>query len=112
MLSFILSVFVLMEGFVIWNLLKKVESYEEKIDEYENHIINFQKYYKQITEAIQYSDIQLKKVDHRGSFKSDDEIGYFFKMIQDLQLLLNSFDHTKPNLLPPDELPKEPFKVG
>lgn len=96
--------------YIVWNLLKKVESYEETISEYEEYILQFQKYYTQIREAIEFSDIKLKQVDSRGSFKSDDEIGYFFQTVQDLQTLLNSFDHTKPEIRP-EELPKEQAKI-
>ena len=98
--------------FALMNLLKKVEAYEELIEEYEKQLVSFQKYYDQILEAIKFSDIKLKQIDHRGTFESDDEIGYFFKLVKDLQTLLNSFDHTKPQILPPEELPKEPARVN
>ena len=98
-------------AFAIRNLLYKVEAYEILIEEYEKTIVSFQKYYDQILEAIKFSDIKLKQIDHRGTFESDDEVGYFFKMVKDLQTLLNSFDHTKPQILPPEELPKEPARV-
>ena len=86
---------VIVLGYVCKNLLNKVEIYEEKIIEYENEIIKFEDYYKKVLEAIDYSDITLQKVDARGNFKSDDEIGYFFNLLKDLQLLLNSFHPDK-----------------
>ena len=54
------------------------------INEYENFII------KQ-SEAIQASDQRLKQVDDKGIFRSDDEIGWFFKEIQNIQEALNEF---------------------
>lgn len=96
-------------AFAVWNLLKKVEAYEALIEEYEKVLVDYQKYYSQLMEAIRFSDTKLNQIDRKGSFKSDDEIGYFFKMVQDLQILLNSFDHT--SKLPLEELPKEPARV-
>jgi hypothetical protein len=78
------------------------------IEDYEKIMVDYQRYYTQLMEAIKFSDMKLKQIDRKGSFSSDDEIGYFFKMVQDLQILLNSFDHT--SKLPPDELPKQPAK--
>ena len=54
------------------------------INEYENFII------KQ-SEAIQACDQRLKQVDDKGIFRSDDEIGWFFKEIQNIQEALNEF---------------------
>ena len=36
-------------------------------------------------------DKKLKEIDRAGTFKSDDEVGYFFKSIQDIQDILNDF---------------------
>jgi hypothetical protein len=33
----------------------------------------------------------LKVIDEKGLFSSDDEIGWFFKEIQKLQMILNEF---------------------
>lgn len=111
MLATIFIGFIIILCYIVWNLLKKVESYEQTINDYEEQLLSFQSYYKQIVEAIQYSDLRVKQIDAKGSFKSDDEIGYFFKLIQDLQILLNSFDYTKPEISPAEELPKEQAKV-
>lgn len=106
-ITLIFITFSIILGYVCWNLLKKVEAYEETIKDYETHLLDFQEYYKQLVEAIQYSDLRIKQIDARGSFKSDDEIGYFFKLIQDLQILLNSFDYTSPQIKPEEQLPTE-----
>ena len=36
------------------NLLRKVEKYEDKVSEYEESIIVYQRYYNEIVQAIQF----------------------------------------------------------
>ena len=83
-LSIILTVVVITSFFVIRNLIIKNENQEDVIKEYENFII------KQ-NEAIQACDERLKQIDDKGIFRSDDEIGWFFKEIEKLQEALNEF---------------------
>ena len=33
----------------------------------------------------------LKKIDYKGSFRSDDEVGFFFDQIKKIQDILNDF---------------------
>ena len=47
--------------------------------------------YNNITNKIEYSDKKLKEIDIKGSFKADDEVGYFFENIKDIQSKLNEF---------------------
>ena len=44
-----------------------------------------------ISKQIEYSDVKLNQIDAKGIFKSDDEIGWFFEQIKNLQLQLNNF---------------------
>ena len=83
-LSIILTLVITTSFFVIRNLIIKNENQEDVIKEYENFIT------KQ-SEAIKACDQRLKQVDDRGIFKSDDEIGWFFKEIQSIQEALNEF---------------------
>ena len=70
--------------FIIRNLILKNERLEDLQTEYENFII------KQ-SEAINACDQRLKEIDDKGIFRSDDEIGWFFKEIQKIQEALNEF---------------------
>lgn len=70
--------------FIILNLLKKQEKMEDAV-------ISYQEYITKITNAINESDKLLKKVDERGTFKSDDEVGFFFTFIKKIQSELNTF---------------------
>tara|TARA_R110000782_G_C14730035_1_gene405079 strand:+ start:157 stop:438 length:282 start_codon:yes stop_codon:yes gene_type:complete len=80
----ILSVIVVLLGFTTFNLMRKNEKQEDILVEY-------MKYLNKLTTAIEESDKRLKVIDEKGLFKSDDEIGWFFKEIQKLQMILNEF---------------------
>ena len=54
--------------YVIWNLMTKLESLEDWVSDFINTIEKMQK--------------DLKEMDYRGSFESDDETGVIFKQIQ------------------------------
>ena len=53
-----------------------------RINQYEDFIIKIQ-------QMIEYSTEKMKLVDSKGSFEPDDEVGFFFKQLKDIQLLLN-----------------------
>ena len=80
----VLSVIVVILGFTTFNLLRKNEKQEDILAEYLNYL-------DQLSKTIEISDKKLKEIDRAGTFKSDDEVGYFFKSIQDIQDILNDF---------------------
>ncbi len=43
------------------------------------------------SDAIDYSDKRLKTIDDKGSFIADDEVGWFFVQIKEIQEALNEF---------------------
>tara|TARA_R100000541_G_scaffold54100_1_gene62482 strand:+ start:480 stop:728 length:249 start_codon:yes stop_codon:yes gene_type:complete len=73
----ILSALLIVSLFIIWNLMKKNEILEDFIA-------------KQ-SEAIDYCDKRLKTIDDKGSFIADDEVGWFFEKIKEIQEALNEF---------------------
>jgi hypothetical protein len=73
----ILSALLIVSLFVIWNLMKKNEILEDFVT-------------KQ-SEAIDYCDKRLKTIDDKGSFIADDEVGWFFEKIKEIQEALNEF---------------------
>ena len=79
-----LSVLVVILGFTTFNLMRKNEKQEDILAEYLNYL-------DQLSKTIEISDKKLKEIDRAGTFKSDDEVGYFFKSIQDIQDILNDF---------------------
>mgnify|MGYP001451466808 FL=1 len=70
----VLSVLVVILGFTTFNLLRKNEKQEDILSEYLNYLDGLSK-------TIDASDKKLKEIDQAGTFKSDDEVGYFFKSI-------------------------------
>jgi hypothetical protein len=45
----------------------------------------------QLSKIIEHSDERLQKIDSKGTFQSDDEIGWFFEQIKVIQERLNNF---------------------
>jgi len=81
----ILNIFSIVAIYVIYNLLKKVEKYEDAIVSQSIFIDKF-------TGVVEYVDKKLEELDHKGSFKSDDEIGFFFEEVKVLNGLLNAYN--------------------
>ena len=70
--------------FTTINLLRKNERAEDII-------VGYLIYLDKISKVIEASDKKLKKIDHKESFKSDDEIGFFFEQVKKIQEILNEF---------------------
>ena len=80
----VLAILVVILGFTTFNLMRKNEKQEDILAGYLTYL-------DQLSKTIEISDKKLKEVDRAGTFKSDDEVGYFFKSIQDIQDILNDF---------------------
>ena len=74
----ILGIAVAVLGYATFNLLRKSEKYEDIIVQYDSYISEFNK-------QIDIADERLKKIDEKGTFESDDEIGWFFGQIKVIQ---------------------------
>lgn len=85
----LLSVFLIVGFYVIWNLLRKVERLEDAADNYAGYIID-------ISNIIQQTDERLRELDQKGMFEADDEIGFFFTEIKNIQNILNSINVNEP----------------
>lgn len=71
-------------GFTTWNLLRKNEKQEDVL-------VNYLTYMDNLSKIIEHSANRLQKIDEKGTFKSDDEIGWFFQEVLTIQSRLNSF---------------------
>ena len=80
----VLGVLVVVLGFTTFNLLKKNEKKEDILASYITYLDQFSR-------IIELSDEKLKKIDERGIFKSDDEIGFMYEQIKELQRVLSNF---------------------
>ena len=84
----ILSVIVVALGFTTINLLRKNEKQA-------HFLLRYLKYLDNISRVIEVTDEKLKKIDAKGSFEGDDEIGFFFKNVKEIQSILNDFNIKK-----------------
>ena len=80
----ILSILVMTLGFTTYNLLKKNEKQEDIL-------AGYMTYLNKVSDTIEAADKKLKEVDYKGSFESDDEIGFVFEQIKSIQTILNTF---------------------
>jgi|TARA_B100001094_G_scaffold195992_1_gene189936 precorrin-6x reductase len=80
----LLSVLVVVLGYTTFNLLRKIEKQEDILSSYLTYL-------DRISRVIEVSDKKLKTIDAKGTFSSDDEVGFFFQQIKGLQDILNEF---------------------
>ena len=59
-----------------------------RINQYEDLISQFQ-------QIITFSTDKMKAVDSRGHYESDDETGFFFEQLKQIQLLLDGVFETE-----------------
>jgi hypothetical protein len=71
-------------GYVIWNLMKKVEKLESMIDVQERYITDFY-------DLVKQSEVKIKEIDSKQLFQSDDEVGFFFNNLKTIQEALSDY---------------------
>ena len=69
-ITIILGIVATFFGVVTFYALRRINSYE-------NIILN-------ISNTIESIKLQLKVIDDKGTFESDDEVGFFFKEVKQL----------------------------
>jgi hypothetical protein len=88
----ILEIILLVAGVLaVRNLLLKLESAEENIEKLTEIISQYNKFWVGLKNAIDVADVRLRQIDEKETFKSDDEIGWFFENIKAIQGNLNVF---------------------
>lgn len=61
----------------------------KRINQYEDFLV-------QIEQIISFSTEKMKQVDAKGIYESEDETGFFFEQLKNIQLLLDSiFENDK-----------------
>ena len=73
----VISVLFITSCYVMWNLMRKTELLETWVESF--------------TQMIHTVNQELKQIDARGSFESDDESGAIFKQIQEAVKQLESY---------------------
>ena len=72
----ILVVFLAAAGYTIWNLLNKLEKYEDAIEQNEQFLEKELQRNEALLEA-------LREIDSREMFEKDDEVGSIFYQIKE-----------------------------
>mgnify|MGYP003114346450 FL=1 len=77
-LSLIINIFLIVVTYYALN----------KINQYENFILQF-------SQIINFATEKMKQVDSSGHYESDDETGFFFEQLKQIQVLMNNlFENT------------------
>jgi hypothetical protein len=71
-------------SYVIYNLYNKNVKLEDAVIKRDNILIA-------MSDIVKSSEKRLEQVDKLGAFKSDDEIGFFFETVKNIQEQLNDF---------------------
>jgi|TARA_R110001592_G_scaffold84629_1_gene250111 hypothetical protein len=83
------GIFLLLGFFyVIWNMLRKNEKLEDMNIAQDNYI-------QQISTIMSESNKKIKEIDSKQIFQSDDEIGWFFQGIKEIQEYINDYNINK-----------------
>lgn len=83
-LLIIISILFIISIYIVINLLRKTEKYEDLAKYYADLFI-------QMDSFIELSNKRIQEIDEKGSFRSDDEIGWFFEQIKYIQEVFNKF---------------------
>jgi hypothetical protein len=62
-----------------------------KVEKYEDVTVDQTKYLQNISELIRDSQKHLKDLDEKGVFEGEDEVGYFFKQMMNVQKELDRY---------------------
>jgi hypothetical protein len=87
----ILSILVVVLGFTTFNLLRKVEKSEDELKRRQDAIISYQEYINGLGSTVEFMTKRIDEVDAKGTFKSDDEVGFFFERLKMLNDMLRPY---------------------
>ena len=74
--------------YIIWNLMRKNERLEDALNQRDQYIDT-------MSTIMSESNRKIKEIDSKQIFESDDEIGWFFKGIKEIQALINEYNSNK-----------------
>ena len=80
----ILSILIIVLLVAVRNLLIKVEKYEDIT-------VDQTQYLQNVSNLIADSQKHLQNLDEKGVFQSDDEVGYFFEQMKEVQKELDRY---------------------
>ena len=83
-ISGIIVALLILLVYIIRNLLIRNEKYEDVVRDQVQYLQN-------ISDAVGEGQKHLKKLDEKGVFQSDDEVGYFFEQMKTIQNELDRY---------------------
>lgn len=87
-ISLVLFVICILQSYIIWQKVKQVNGYDEVLAQYETWMEEF-------ADTIEKIDEELDRIDSAGTFRSDDEVGYFYQSLYTILKTLNQYGYTK-----------------
>ncbi len=87
-LLYITTTLLIATVYACYNLFRKTERLEKVVDQQDQYITN-------ISELIELSNRKIGESEVAQAFKTDDDIGFFFETLQEIQTQLNSFKTRK-----------------
>lgn len=79
-IALLISVIIIIDNLL--TQIKQLENHIEEITDKDDRIEeDVEKYYKYFLEIFTEAYNQMKRVDKRGAFSSDDEVGFSFKVL-------------------------------
>jgi hypothetical protein len=79
-------------GFTTFNLLRKVERYEDELNKRQDAIISYQEYINGLGSTVEFINKRMNEIDTKGTFQSDDEVGFFFERLKMLNDMLRPYN--------------------
>lgn len=74
-----------------YNLVRNNEILESDLDEQNKEYQELYNKIEKFEKVIDNANKKLKEIDYRGSFESDDEVGFFFLELKKIQEEINIF---------------------
>ncbi len=75
-LSIVFGILALFFAVTTFYSLRRINTYEDLLVE--------------ISDKTDFINNQLKQIDHKGTFEADDEVGFFFQELKELNSILNN----------------------
>lgn len=75
-LSIIFGILAIFFAITTFYSLRRINTYEDLLVE--------------ISDKTDFINHQLKEIDHKGTFEADDEVGFFFQELKELNSILNN----------------------
>ena len=75
-LSIVFGILALFFAITTFYSLRRINTYEDLLVE--------------ISDKTDFINNQLKQIDHKGTFEADDEVGFFFQELKELNSILNN----------------------